>query len=962
MVMNFLQEDVRKNSLRRGTGHRWLFSLMWMVAGWLGSGPLLKAQDKAGVEFFDSRVRPIFEKRCFKCHSESAGKAKGGLELDWKGGWEKGGDSGPAVVPGQPEKSLLIKAVRYQDQDLQMPPKGEKLSDSEIASLTEWVKRGAPDPRTAKTSGAGSKSKEHWAFQPVKDSAVPRVQESAWVANPLDAFVLSKLEENGLKHAAPADRRALIRRAYFDLIGLPPTAEETEAFVADTAPNAFEKVVDHLLASPHYGERWGRHWLDVARYSDTKGQFRRQKESSLYPYAWTYRDYVIRAFNEDKPYDQFIKEQLAADRFPKTQDNHVLAALGFLTVGEHFMGNENEIINDRIDVVTKGFLGLTVTCARCHDHRFDPIPQADYYSLHGIFASSAQPATTPLLSGFSTNNADYEDYARKRADLDSKLREVSTNIAVSAFGDYRRLAGVYLFATTLSGEDQTAYLKKNGADPELLKNWEQVIRVGSRREFGVFRLWQFFRRLPPGRFAEQSRRAMANLATDERTKKLPPAMIDFFRVQSPKSIAEVASLYGMLFAKNDPAWQSVLSQFFMDVGLNIVPNRVRGRYFALREQYDRLELVHSGAPPRAMWMVDSTTPKDSPIFLRGEPANPGSVVPRRFLEILSGPTRPAFMEGSGRWQLAQAIASTNNPLTARVFVNRVWMHHFGEGIVTTPDDFGNQSAPPSHPELLDWLASRFMKEGWSIKRLHKTIMLSNTYQQSSDVTEKALASDPANRWLSHANVHRLEYEPFRDSILAVSGQLDLAMGGKPVDLSEGTHRGPEGRRFGAGGIKLSTAERRSVYGFIDRVDLLEVLNTFDFANPAMCNGKRYETSVPQQALFLMNSPLVVEQARHLVERPEFLRLESPDDRVRLLYRWLFQRAPSSQELQAGKRFIESWVPAVADASTPAPEAENGPKKRPRDRRPQPNANPKPLSGWGEYAHALMMTTEMAFVD
>ena len=882
-------------------------------------------------------------------------------------GWEKGGNSGAVVVPGDPEKSLLIKAVRYTDADLQMPPKGERLPDAEMAVLVDWVKRGAPDTRLAKPvalAGKPAGDKAHWSFQPVREPAPPKVSDPSWVATPVDAFILAKLDENGMAHAPAADRSTLLRRVYLDLIGLPPTPAELQSFLADSSPQAYEKVVDQLLASPHYGERWGRYWLDVARYSDTKGQFNRRRETSIYPYAWTYRDYVIDAFNSDKPYDQFIREQLAADKLQRGRDNHPLAALGFLSLGDHFNGNANDVINDRIDVVSKGFLALTVTCARCHDHRFDPVPQSDYYSLHGIFASTTESPAKPLLSGFDTNTPAYSEYLRDRSDIEARKVEVSSNLIATVFGDYRRLAGVYLFATTMAPKDQDPYLKKNGGDPDLVKNWQQLIRIGSRRDLGVFRLWQALQRIPAARFPEQARRILANLNKDERTRNLPQPFLDIFSGQQPRTLAEVASLYGFLFARADAAWQAQLLNFVGDVAANMAPNRAKVRYFGLREQADRLDLVHDGAPPRAMLMVDTPAPKDSPVFIRGESDNPGAVVPRRFLEILSGPSRPAFTNGSGRLQLAQAIASPANPLTARVMVNRIWEHHFGEGLVTTPDDFGNQASPPSHPELLDWLASRFVKEGWSIKKLHRQILLSNTYRQGSDPDPAYATKDPANRYLSHMTVRRLEFEPLRDSILYASGKLDLTVGGKPVDLSEGTHKSD---RKGAAMLerfaryRLSTAERRSIYGFIDRQDLLEVLNTFDFANPSLCSGKRYETTVPQQALYLMNSPLVVEQARNIVERPDFRATAGEEERIRFLYQLLFQRLPLADELQLGKSFLAQWVPSeLGDGAQP--QAAGQVRKRQRDGAgPGGKASPKPLGSWAEYAHALLMTSEMSFV-
>ena len=374
------------------------------------------------LQFFESKIRPVLADKCYKCHSQQAEKVKAGLLLDTRDGVLKGGETGPAIVSGDPEKSLLIKAVRYTDPDLQMPPKGNKLTDEQVADLVAWVKMGAPDSRTATTAQKDWKdpAKLHWAWQPLKKPAVPDVKDAAWAKTPVDNFILAKLDEKGLKPNPPADKRTLLRRATFDLIGLPPTTEEVNQFLADDSPDAFAKVVDRLLASPHYGERWGRHWLDVARYSDTKGQIKRQREDPHYPYAWTYRDYVIRSFNADKPYNLFIIEQLAADKLPGTTKNLTnLCALGFLTVGDRFMEMRNDIINDRIDVVTKGFLGLTVSCARCHDHKFDPIPTKDYYSLHGIFASTVEPSVERVIQKI-VETADYKDYYKQRTALEAE--------------------------------------------------------------------------------------------------------------------------------------------------------------------------------------------------------------------------------------------------------------------------------------------------------------------------------------------------------------------------------------------------------------------------------------------------------------------------------------------------------------------------------------------------------------
>ena len=769
-------------------------------------------------DFFENKVRPIFVNDCYKCHSRQAPKLKGGLSLESRDGWSKGGDTGPVIVPGDPEKSLLIKAVRYADEDLQMPPKGRKLSDAKIADLETWVKMGAPDPRVGSevaTNKDWIKSpRDHWAFKPIKNSPVPEVRETNWIQTPIDAFIVAELEEKRMKPNPVADRRTLIRRATFDLIGLPPTTQEVSEFLSDNSPDAFARVVDRLLQSPHYGERWGRYWLDVARYSDTKGDVQKNREDYHYPYAWTYRDYVIRAFNEDKPFNRFILEQMAADKLVRAQaDKTIVAAMGFLTVGERFNGKQNDIINDRIDVVTKGFLGLTVTCARCHDHKFDPIPTRDYYSLHGVFASCYEPAQEPIIGKIDYSSTNFIDYNRKSTALDAQL---------AALDQQRR--------------------ENRGNRPKI----RQIV-------------------------GEEAR---------------------------------------------------------------------------IRTDLAELELDHPDAPVRAMMLVDSPKPKDSPVFLRGEAENPGEIAPRQFLQILSPPNRVPFKNGSGRMELAIGVASDNNPLTARVIVNRIWLHHFDEGIVTTPDDFGNQSAPPSHPELLDYLASRFMADGWSIKKLHRLIMLSSVYQESSENNPRYAQIDPNNRLLWRANIQRLDFEAVRDSLLAIGGRLNTTMGGRP----ERTRPYP-----------YST--RRTIYGFIDRRNLPELYNQFDFANPDITTGKRYETIVPQQSLFLMNSPLVIEQAKHLVDRPDFKSLASDEERVKLLYELCYQREPNPVETQLGVTFVlnsprNESVPRMAVPKQVNPirakKLEASFASIPADR--------KPLTPWEKYAHALLQANEAIFVN
>ncbi len=775
----------------------------------------------AQTQFFESKIRPVLADNCYKCHSAQAQKVKAGLWLDTREGALKGGETGPAVVPGDPEKSLLIKAVRYTDPDLQMPPKDKKLSAAQIADLEAWVKMGAPDPRevTAAQKNYKDSAKDHWAWQPLTKPAPPEVKNTTWGQTSVDNFIIAKLEAKGLKPNPVADKRTLIRRATFDLIGLPPTVEEVNAFLKDESPDAFAKVVDRLLASPHYGERWGRHWLDVARYSDTKGMVRRNREDPNSPYAWTYRDYVIRSFNEDKPYSQFIIEQLAADKLPATQKNPTnLTALGFLTVGEHFQGMANDIVNDRIDVVTKGFLGLTVSCARCHDHKFDPIPTRDYYSLHGIFSSTVEPPVEKVIQRLP-NTPEYQDYYRQRTKLEATKDEIEAKFAAA----------------------------RKQRDREAIKQLQRELREN------------------------------AGATT-------------------------------------------------------------------------RLEMTHPGAVVRAMSVQDSTRPHNSPVFIRGEAENKGPIVLRQFLEVLSGPVRPALTNGSGRLQLAHAIVSPTTSITPRVMVNRIWQHHFGAGIVITPDDFGTMSEPPSHPELLDYLSSLFVEGGWSIKKLHRLIMLSSVYQQSTEANPRYAQVDPFNRLLWRANLQRLEFESLRDSLLAIGGVLDPTLYGRPVDLE----RNPD-------------STRRTLYGVVDRSDLMDAFVNFDFANPDMPSGRRYETTVPQQALFLMNSPVVVEQAKHLVELPAFDACADDATRIQFLYERIYQRLPGPEEIKLGLEFVaqkpeSGEVVLVASASDQnARRVGLRPQQRPGNKAAVAKKR-APLTAWQEYAHALLQANEVSFVN
>jgi hypothetical protein len=972
---------------------------------------------KDQLEFFEGKVRPILADNCYKCHSLEKNKNKGGLTLDTRDGVLKGGDTGSCLKPGDPEGSLLIKAIRYVDPEMSMPPKnggGGKLSDKDIAILAEWVKMGAPDPRLApangkivKLSGLNDNAKLHWAYQPLAEYAPPDVKNKAWVKTPIDSFVLAKLEANGMTPNPPATREALLRRATYDLTGLPPTPQEVAAFVADRSPNAWEKVVDRLLASTHYGERWGRHWLDTARYSDTTGGQKNQQTDYRYAHAWTYRDYVIQSFNADKPYNQFVVEQIAADRIPGIQaDDTRLAALGFLTVGERF-NNNNDVINDRIDVVTKGFLGLTVTCARCHDHMFDPIPTEDYYALHGIFNSSFEPKAKPLI-GKAPASATYQDFLTKEAALEKQNRDTYYELVSAYLNEFRANARDYLLASLWADprrldadeiSERAQFIREHDLDDGLVRLLQQRVRNNLDPIFGP---WAQLADLPAENFATAAKDVIANLGTTKVRRKEPlnSIVVKLFQASpAPHDMDDVATLYAKLFAALEPHSQTLLKQAaaatepdMANAGLQ--PEAVQLLSFPVkvlaasqldgsnvRDMLQRLPnankkskklpkptftfgeinellLTHPGAPARAMVLDDAATPRNSPVFIRGQSQNRGDVVPRHFLEILTYGGKPQpFKEGSGRYELAQCIAQ--HPLTARVAVNRVWMHHFGEGIVPTPDDLGVQSEKPSHPELLEYLAGRLMRDGWSLKHLHKLVLLSSAYQQSTATRADYEQRDPANRLLWRSNIRRLDFEAIRDSLVAFTGKLDPQIGGKPINLTEEPY-----------------SYRRSVYGYIDRGNLPELMSQFDFSDPDMPNSRRATSIVPQQALFLMNSPMAVDVARKVAQRPEFAAATDDTARLRAVYAILFQRAPSAVETQMAAEFLTQNAAAELQAGTPTADAKRAQARALNKAKAGGNkrnglgairnqgeiVERKPLTPWELYIQALLFTNEVAYVN
>jgi mono/diheme cytochrome c family protein len=770
--------------------------------------------DPALEEFFEANVRPVLIAHCLECHG--AEKSKGGLRLDARGAMLKGGETGPVVIPGKPEDSPLIEAIRYEG-DVQMPPKG-KLKDGDIAVLTEWVKRGAPWPdvrrgmapqrsslrstsvaalTTAHAEGAFGQDRSLWSLQPVRNPAPPRVSDVAWPRSVIDCFILARLEENGLAPAPRADRATLIRRATYDLTGLPPTAVEIEAFLRDDGPDAFACAVDRLLASPRYGERWGRFWLDLARYGEDQAHSFKPR---LYPYAYRYRDWVIHSLNQDVPYDCFVREQIAGDLLDGPGGTDRLAALGFFACGPVYYGDakKHDQYADRIDTLTRTFLGLTVACARCHDHKYDPIPTTDYYALEGVFAS-------------------------------------------------------------------TEYAEIPDAPPEQIEAFQKGQAAIQRKETEI----------------------TAFLKEEAARLKMKPAANQLKQIESSLS------------------------------------TEARKKLATLRAE---LRLLQKIAPPKypiIHVLRDASRATDMPVLVRGNAETPGAKVPRRFLTVLAG-NQSRFQRGSGRLELACAITSTTNPLVARVIVNRVWQHHFGMGLVPTASNFGALGERPSHPELLDWLANHLMKSNWSLKAIHRAIMLSAVYSQSNRFDSQGFAQDPGNRLLWRMNRQRLDVEAWRDAMLAVADRLDPRIGGPSVSLD------------------ASSNERRTLYAAISRHDLSWMLRLFDFPDPNITSGGRVETTVPLQQLFVLNGDFIVHAAQTFADRllGAGEHKLSDSDRIRQAYLLLFGRPVTARELALGLSYLEE-----SGSTAAGPQTAETHRQR-----------------WNRYAQALLATNEFLFID
>jgi hypothetical protein len=750
-----------------------------LLAPSVGTAAEPPVPDAKALEFFENKIRPVLVEHCYKCHSEEAAKdkkLKGGLKLDTKAGLLKGGDTGAAMVPGKLDAGTLLKSLKYEG-EVQMPPKG-KLPDAVVKDFEKWIADGAADPRTSvvvKPVGIDiEKGKQFWSFVAPKEPPVPNGAQSA-----IDAFVRAKLAEKGLKPVAKADKRTLIRRAAYDLTGLPPSPEAVEAFLKDESPDAFAKVIDALLASPQYGEKWARHWLDVARYAEDQAHTFGVKPKTQ---AWRYRDWVIAALNADMPYDTFVKLQIAGDMMPDAPADPFtkLAGLGYLGLGAEYYKNTAaaqaiaEELDDRVDTLTRGFLGVTVACARCHDHKFDPFPTKDYYSIAGIYMGTNMSDAPLAPPGQAKAYADAQAALKKATD---RLTRANNDLKPNAVGFFAR-GGAAFVAKTLT--DATAQLRKD----------------------------------------------------------MPPA-------------------------------------------------------------------------PAVVHVVSGNGP-GMKVYIRGNPATPGEAAPKGFLQVLPSAKQPG--SDYTRLDLANAIASKDNPLTARVIVNRAWAWHFGRGLVNTPSNFGALGDRPTHPELLDWLAVNFMKNGWSLKWLHRQIMLSGTYQLESKPDADNDKIDAANVYLWRGRRKRLEIEDWRDSLLAVSGNLDTKSGGPTFDLRD------------------ANAKRRTVYAKVSRHELDGLLRLFDFPDANVTADKRVVTTVPQQQLFALNSEFMIGQAQAFAKRVEALGA-TDEERIAAAYRIAYGRAPEKAEVDLAVRFLK--LPTKPDDK---------------------------LTRWQQYAQVLLASNELMYVD
>ena len=919
---------------------------------------------------FNRQVRPILSENCLQCHGPDAKKRRADLRLDLEAEAKK-----LAIVADAPEDSELIQRIQSTDPDSVMPPAatGKVLTKAQKDILRQWIQEGA-------------KYSNHWSFQPIaaSQSLLNALPESEAGTSPIDRFLLDKLNKARLSYSRPVSRAQFIRRATFDLTGLPPTWAEVEGFDNDLADGREERLINRLLESPRYGERWGRHWLDIARYADTHGGA--AIGFTTFPFSYTYRDYVINAFNKDLPVDRFLLEQIAADQLGTSEDDPSLAALGFLTVGMQFR-NSHDTIDDQIDVITRGLLGLTVTCARCHDHKFDPIPTSDYYALYASIAPSKSPSQLPAIGTVADGNA-RQQYERELSELKLKYQQFAREQNEVLRNRWRMQVGLYLaeIAKGVGEQDlSTDFLSYRTDDlrPLVFNRWRAYLQELGPADpvFGPWLEMQSWGTIPEVAFQKRRDEYLSRLSGEldaiGRTPdklhalrggppKWNPFIVDALVEQKPNSLSEAAAVYGKVFAEQQRLWLQSLLETSSEAGSDgtVLPDdhlqhqiinspshrQIRNHLYAPGSPFDvsdeeavqltnrpindlisgkkgaihQLNLSSPGSPPRAMIVHEDPMPKDTHIFLRGNPLARGEIVRPKFLSALSGDRTPIFEDGKRRLGLARSVISDSNPLTARVLVNWAWQNHFGSGLVRTPDDFGTRGQAPTHPELLDYLADQFRKNGWSMKWLHRTIMLSQGYHQGAIENERSRQVDPEDQFLWRMPRRRLDFESMRDSMLAVCDELDTTMGGRPIDLNASP-----------------AIPRRSVYGFVNRDIIANLMSTFDTANPNACTAKRPETTVPQQTLFALNSDFIQDRASRLAAVTKQMKPASDEDRIVGMVRRALCRTPTESEVDKAKKFLSEAIPATTTADGAAADPERS---------------------WILLAHALMASNEFTFLD
>jgi len=865
------------------------------LVGVILSATALSADEKRSSEqdFFETKVRPLLARNCFLCHSDARA---GGLQMDNRESMMRGSKDGTVVVPGKPDESKLIRAIRYADR-IKMPP-SRKLSDEDITILETWVRTGAvwghPAPSAVKIPATKyvitPEAREFWSFQPVREPPVPSVKDGSWPISPIDHFILAALEKSGLRPVGAAHKRTLIRRATIDLTGLPPTQEEVESFQKDSSPHAFEKVVDRLLASPKYGERWGRLWLDVARYSDK--QLTAEGDGPL-PNAFQYRDWVVKAFNEDLPYDQFVKAQIAGDLLPEAVRPKYVGGVGFYSLSP-----KAEFRDERVDATTRGFLGLTVACAQCHNHKFDPIPTRDYYSLLGVFESTdtgKYPLAAPEVV------ANYEKQKKALDEEKGNLEEFLNNQRDQLFDIFAlRIADYVNAAWYCIGPEKksVADIATVGRlDNTVLEGWVRFLKPSRERKYEYLDAWKIL--LEQGgseaevqAFSRRFQETVLAIRKDELELREKNAKIKALAKPGDFSKAlplerDKFYLFSDLRAKSRVQPPKEAGPFcFSDDQLGSYMKSVWKEHFdTLRANIDRLTKALPEEYPWYSVLKDKAKPENLHVYIRGNKEDPGEEAPRQFLAILSTGEQVPFKQGSGRLELAEAIANPRNPLTARVMVNRIWLHHFGAGIVRTPSNFGKLGEAPTNAPLLDYLASRFVRNGWSIKKMHREIMLSRVYALSSAYSAAAAQVDPENKLFWRANLQRLDVESLRDSMLFVSGKLDAKIGGPAVPLHDE-------KNF-----------RRTLYGAVSRAKPDEFLRLFDFPDPNETSEQRIGTNVPVQQLFFLNSQFVRAQAAFLSKRLDGA--GSDQQKINRSYAILFNRVPTSAEVEKAVQFLSS---------------------------------------------------------